>query len=230
MKKKTLMLAALATVAAWGMIGFYAGEKEDVVPNLLVFSNRLSPDFDCSIFTSYEGATDPDNERHCILLTTKDVEFCNGLDMTGSGFDRTSCLITLAAAINSTKPCDSLFGTLKITCEAVAEKDTRICSEIPDNQTREKCEYHTLESLGIIHEKTDCTGESGEELVWCLIHNAKTPRECLWIDSEIYSDESTFCMAKSEGEVEACEKIEDAIMRNMCLVEVSGIGNEYRYR
>ncbi|MBU0762049.1 MAG: hypothetical protein KKD39_03405 [Candidatus Altiarchaeota archaeon] len=199
------------------VLGCVQGESVDVVPNNVA---DIIPPQNCSHLIASDGGPDLTATRYCILEATKSIQYCRGLSGDSGVFTQRVCLTTLAALINSTKPCESLSGDDGLLCVAAAKHSLAECDKIQANETKDEC-VRTLGKNANIKSREDCEGQTGEDLAWCLIYNAEDEIECLKIDPTSYTDESIFCVANSRGEVGICEKIGDDIVRSMCVREVT---------
>ena len=181
-------------------------------------------EINCSIYTDDTRAT-----QLCELENQKTTEYCMSLPDTQPAFDQTSCLITLASWTKDKKPCESLTGNYKITCDAIAARDQNMCVKIPIEDLKEKCEAGVRQSDRPQPEKITCENQTGEPLIWCLIYNSQTTNDCLQIDETTHLDESIFCQANTLKAPNMCLKMQDKIMQNLCLKKASNIADKYVY-
>jgi hypothetical protein len=66
----------------------------------------------------------------------------------------------------------------------------------------------------------NCSLKEGEDRIWCLMYNAKTPDECHQIDDKQYPDYVIFCLANAKKDAKTCAQIGDDVVRRLCVKTV----------
>lgn len=181
-----------------------------------------SADPECSEFKTSDGRPDTALIRRCQLHKKPSVEYCMRLQEE-VGFVRTDCLTELAAMLNDTKPCETLDGNTRITCEASASKDVLACGRIPVPELQEKCNNTVMRLTPAAIRSFNCSGRSGDDLTWCVVYGAAAPDDCLQIDETKYPDEAVFCRSRVDRNQSMCGGIGDAVMQNLCRKTVLGV-------
>ncbi len=183
----------------------------------------------CKKFINGAGEMDVSLSRECELMLNPTLDYCMGLDYRTvesretmeNRFDRSECIIALARITNDSTVCKHMAGNGEIACKASAKKDLGLCEAIVADEARQMC----MQAATRRDDDTEsCEGIFGQDLVWCLIHNAKDDGECLGIDEGSYWDEAVFCHANARDDPVMCGRIGDNVIRNMCLKETIEMG------
>jgi hypothetical protein len=152
----------------------------------------------------------------CELKQVRIAQYCHNLpELEGETFTKQACLTTLAGLNSDKTICSTLLGNAKITCEAIATSDISLCDTIASNESKNNCKVFFVMEKGI-KTKNTCENQTGEELAWCLIHNAETETECNQIDDTKYPDETTYCIANTRSNPNICNQIKDKTLQKMC--------------
>jgi hypothetical protein len=174
---------------------------------------QYEAEVDRAITPECESFNDISRQVRCQIRADPSPYYCGLLD------DERDCIVELAGITRDERVCDGLEGSTRIICEAVAKDEHMICEGIPDGQRQYEC----LEWVGKFKEQDgsiDCLSLTGDEMIWCLIHNAKDEGQCLHIDDRRHADEHIMCKAKAGGNIALCESVGDSIMRELCRKEV----------
>jgi hypothetical protein len=183
---------------------------------------QFAADPECSAFKTSDGKSDTALIRRCQVRRKPSVDYCLHLPEE-TGFSRADCLTELAAVLNDTRPCETLDGNMKVTCEASATKDARACERIPLPELREKCDDTVMRLTPAITRPLNCSGRAGEDLAWCVVYGATAPEDCLRIDETKYPGEAVFCRSRVVKNQSMCGGIADNVMQNMCRKTTVGL-------
>jgi len=158
-----------------------------------------------------------DCSGNAVKNTSESASLCVGLPEE----EVVQCLMEAAADSKDMALCRRLAGGSEVTCEAVVLSDLRVCERMPVGERVIECRQ-TVAALNRGRGSLNCSGRSGEDLVWCQVYGASSREECLLIDEGRYRDESFFCMARATGDRGRCSGISDDVMRGLCERTVSG--------
>jgi|GEM_PF-6334715 len=128
-----------------------------------------------------------------------------------TSYDRIECIG------DHSENCGGLTGASEAACKAIAARDVARCEAIGSQMLEHRCKMKVRENIGYTPRTSECQNLPPQQMVWCIIWEAKADGDCLAIDETAYPDESRFCYARVRGEPNLCEAINDGIIEDLCL-------------